>query len=177
MRNTTPDDGSEGTADRTDRHGVVVVETESELEAAFEIRRRVFVDEQDVPLDMEYDQYDDVSADAVVHLLASERGEPIGTMRIRPATSAAAPGRSTVEQVAKFERVAVLKPNRGDGWGRLLLERAEQVADTQGYATVRLHAQTAVETFYRTLGYRTVSDVFEEAGIEHVRMTKRIDDR
>lgn len=138
------------------------VDSDETLAAAHAVRRAVFIDEQGVPEDIEMDDEDD---DAT-HFVAFDptHGDPVGTTRIR----------ALDEETVKIERVAVLAEHRGQGVGLRLMERAEDEARAQGYARVQLHAQAAVEGFYERLGYRTVSEEFEEAGITHVEMTKEL---
>jgi len=95
---------------------------------------------------------------------AERAGQPVGTARLRIPE----PG------VAKPERVAVLESHRGEGVGRQLMAAIEREAREQGCERARLHAQVAVEAFYRDLGYETTSGVFEEADIPHVEMEKEL---
>ncbi|WP_226013065.1 GNAT family N-acetyltransferase [Halomicrobium salinisoli] len=140
--------------------GVERVDEES-LTPVLALRRAVFVEEQGVPEDRERDGRDDEA----VHFLARVDGDPVGTARLRRAGGA----------TGKVERVAVLPAHRGDGWGRRLMTAVEDEARRRGLDRLRLHAQTSVEGFYRALDYETTSDVFEEAGIPHVEMEKRLD--
>lgn len=135
-----------------------VLPGEADLEPAFEVRRDVFVDEQGVDEAIEIDGRD---PDAT-HVLAEVDGEPIGTARLREVE----PG------TGKVERVAVRASHRGTGVGRRLMERIERVAADRGLDRLELHSQTRVEGFYERLGYVTVSEQFEEAGIPHVEMEK-----
>lgn len=145
--------------------GVVRATTEAEREDAFDVRHEVFVEEQGVPEELEWDEWDD-RPDTVHFVAYDEDGEPVGAARLRPKEDATG--------VAKVERVAVCEDRRGEDWGRQLMEAVEDAAREAGYAEVFLHAQRPVEDFYRRLGYETVSDVFEEAGIPHVEMEKRL---
>jgi len=140
------------------RYEVLRVDDEGALVEAFAVRRAVFVDEQNVPEAIEMDEHDATAT----HFLArdSARDEPVGTARLRLPEAA----------TAKAERVAVLRPYRGEGLGRRLMERVENEAREQDCSRMRLNAQTHVEDFYAKLGYETVSDVFPEAGIPHVEM-------
>ena len=130
---------------------------------AYEVRRDVFIEEQDVPEEIEMDGRDETATHFVVYDTEADR--PVGTARIRYVD----------EDTAKAERVAVLAEYRGEGLGRRLMELVEAEAREQGCTSVDLHAQTAVEGFYETLGYETVSDEFIEADIPHVEMEKRLD--
>jgi len=136
------------------------VTTAIEREAAFAVRRTVFIEEQDVPEDIEMDGNDD----AATHVVASEDGQPIGTARLREPE----PG------VGKVERVAVVADRRGEGIGRHVMAEIEAIAREQDIERLVLHAQTNVESFYTELGYETTSAVFQEAGIDHVEMAKEL---
>lgn len=143
----------------------MTVERASDADArrdCFAVRWTVFVEEQGVDEDLEYDEHDKPEADAV-HFVAYDGGEPIGAARFRIADGA-----------GKAERVAVLREHRGEGWGRRLMDAVEAAARERGVDALRLHAQTTAEAFYRRLGYETTSDVFLEADIPHVEMEKRL---
>jgi len=132
------------------------------LEDAFEVRRSVFVEGQDVPEEIEMDGEDEDAVHFVIR--DSEAEQPVGTARLRPPK----------DGVAKPERVAVLAEYRGNGLGRKLMRLIEAEARTQGDTHSRLHAQTHVVDFYEGLGYEVVSEEFEEAGIPHVEMEKTL---
>lgn len=131
------------------------------FEDARAVRRDVFIEEQDVSEAEEWDGHDD---DAI-HYVVYDGEEPVGTARLR----------TPEDDIGKAERVAVLEAHRGDGIGRRLMTVLEDEARDQGCSRMRLHAQTAVEGFYETLGYEAVSDEFEEAGIPHVEMVKALE--
>jgi len=76
---------------------------------------------------------------------------------------------------ARLSELRSAKPYRGDGVGAALMRAVEDAARDDGATELKLHAQTHVEPFYQQLGYETVSDEFEEAGIPHVKMRKRLD--
>lgn len=130
-----------------------------ELQACFEIRRRVFVEEQRVPEELELDALDATSS----HFIALDGDRPIGTARLR-----------TLGADAKVERVAVLSVARERGVGRVLMEQLEKEAASRGLLRVVLNAQVAVIPFYERLGYRAEGEVFDDAGIPHRRMTKAL---
>ena len=124
------------------------------------IRRHVFVEEQGVASDEEWDAHDAAGA-ATLHFVAFERGRAVGCARLR----ACAEG-------AKVERVAVLPEQRRLGLGRALMEAAERAAEERGDARLVLHAQLPVIPFYERLGWRALGPEFSEAGIPHRRMEK-----
>ena len=129
----------------------------TEREAALALRRAVFCDEQGVPVALEVDGRDDEA----IHLVAVDDGRVVGTCRLR-----------TGDATLKFERLAVALDARRRGVGTALLVAAEgAVADI---TRVVLTAQTRAVGVYEARGFVTVSEPFVEAGIEHVRMEKRL---
>jgi predicted GNAT family N-acyltransferase len=117
------------------------------------VRRAVFIDEQGVPEAMEWDEHDAVS----VHWLATlDDGTPIGCARLLPD--------------GHIGRMAVLPAWRGRGVGHALLAAAIDAAQTRGYTTLKLSAQTHAAAFYAQAGFIVVGDEYEEAGIPHVAM-------
>jgi YbgC/YbaW family acyl-CoA thioester hydrolase len=128
-------------------------------ERASAIRRRVFVEEQRIPAELELD-----AADAgAVHALAVNRfGLPVATGRLL----AAAPG------VGKVGRMAVLPSLRGSGVGRRVLEALAQAARARGDTELLLHAQQTAVPFYRRAGFEARGAAFQEAGITHQEMVR-----
>ncbi|RKP56877.1 GNAT family N-acetyltransferase [Cohnella endophytica] len=143
----------------------IKVETEDQLRQAFGIRLEVFVEEQGVPRELEMDEYDASPAACHHFLVLNEEQCPIATGRFKTFE----PG------VAKMQRIAVLKSQRGKGIGKHLLLDMEQAAKNLGYETSLLDAQCSAEVFYGKLGYRTISEEpFLDADILHVRMSKSL---
>jgi predicted GNAT family N-acyltransferase len=138
---------------------------DGEIEDAISIRREVFVDEQGVPESRELDGKDDEA----IHFVAYDGGSPIGVARLRAYQES-----ESKEDKAKIERVAVRKRRRREGVGRQLMAAVENAAAVEGYDVALLHAQVPVVSFYEQLGYETVGEVFEEAGIPHRKMKKRL---
>lgn len=135
---------------------IIEIADADDMKRAFAIRRAVFCDEQGVSRAEEFDGRDGDCR----HYLASAGGETVGTARLRDA------GGGEV----KIERVAVLIPHRGNGFGTALMRRTIADAAASGADTIAIHAQRHAETFYEHLGFVTQGGVFEEAGIPHVRM-------
>jgi len=160
--------GSDAAADPTEIIDAVVDTTAAAptdrgvdtLTAAFAIRRAVFVAEQGVDRSLEWD---DAETEAI-HLLVVVDDRPIGTARIRHVDDTA----------VKAERVAVRRSARNAGWGQRLMDAVEAVGVDADASHCVLHAQRRVAAFYHKLGYQTVSDPFEEAGIPHVRMERAL---
>jgi predicted GNAT family N-acyltransferase len=137
------------------------VRSEREMADALLVRRRVFIEEQQVPEEIEIDEHDRAGS-GTEHFVAYAGDQPVGASRLRPY----APG------VGKVERVAVLSSERGTGLGRQIMLAMEEAARRQGYRKLKLNAQTHAQRFYEKLGYTPVGEVFEEAGIEHIAMEK-----
>jgi YbgC/YbaW family acyl-CoA thioester hydrolase len=130
-------------------------------ERAQAIRTQVFIEEQNIPAEMEWDAGD---AQAV-HALASNRfGLPLATGRLLQH----APG------VARIGRMAVSQTVRGSGVGRAVLEALSNAAQQRGDREIVLHAQTSAQAFYARSGFSPRGAVFEEAGIAHIEMTRRL---
>ena len=125
------------------------------------VRTEVFVQEQGIPLEIEQD-----TADAgALHAVAFNRlGQAVATGRLVQT----APG------VFKLGRMAVNRVLRGGGVGRQLLEALVEAGQRAGAQEIVLHAQTSAEGFYHRLGYSPRGEPFEEAGIPHQEMFKRL---
>jgi predicted GNAT family N-acyltransferase len=126
-----------------------------------EIRTRVFVEEQNCPPELEWDEHEKTSR----HLIGLLDGEPVAAARWRTV-------RHEEKLLAKLERFAVLPEHRGKGYGRTLVAKAMEDARRAGFSDCVLHAQQHLEAFYRSFGFETVGEPFEEAGIPHIEMVK-----
>lgn len=132
-----------------------------ERQKALEIRKIVFVEEQKVPQELEYDAYDEqVGVDHFI--ISTEFGKTVGTARLR-----AYDGGN-----GKVQRVAVLTEYRGMGAGALLMKAVEKTAMEKGFQRLKLEAQVQARRFYENLGYQAQGSVFWEANIEHINMIK-----
>lgn len=129
------------------------VQSTQERKSIFDIRREVFVVEQKVSEEEEYDQYETSST----HFIAFSNGHPAGTCRVR-----------NTDKGVKLERFAVLKEYRGKGIGQELVEKALEYSAKS--VNIYLHAQIQVVEFYAKFGFVKVGEMFEEAGIKHYKM-------
>jgi predicted GNAT family N-acyltransferase len=120
-----------------------------------EIREQVFIIEQGVPPELEWDGRDKESTHA---LALNASGQPVGTARLLPE--------------GQIGRMAVLRAWRRQGVGTLLLHCLIDSAEDP--ARLFLNAQTSAEPFYRRNGFVPKGEVFMEAGIPHIRMVYRI---
>jgi YbgC/YbaW family acyl-CoA thioester hydrolase len=132
----------------------------SELQtSAAPLRTEVFVQEQKVPADMEWDA-DDATA---LHAVAINRmGMVLATGRLLQH----APG------VGRIGRMAVKKQLRGSDLGRRVLHTLMDAAQQRGDTQVLLHAQCSAEGFYQRAGFKPQGSIFEEAGIAHIEMVR-----
>jgi predicted GNAT family N-acyltransferase len=132
---------------------VVPVEWNSHRDALRGLREKVFIIEQGVPRELEWDGEDERSH----HFIAlNEAGQALGCARLLPS--------------GQIGRMAVLAEHRQHGIGMRLLVEAIEAAKRLGFARVMLHAQTHATTFYRKAGFEPVGEIFMEAGIPHQEM-------
>ncbi len=132
---------------------------------AGQVRHEVFVEEQKIPKELEWDAAD---VDGV-HAVAYNRMDmPLATGRYLPYAAAGKPG------VVKVGRMAVKRVMRGAGVGRDVLYALMDAARARGEQEVVLHAQRSAEPFYARLGYTVNGEPFEEAGIPHIEMHMRL---
>jgi predicted GNAT family N-acyltransferase len=124
-------------------------------DTASAIRFEVFVDEQQVPAEMELDEMDAVS----LHALALEGEHALGTGRLLPD--------------GHIGRMAVRREARGRGIGSLILRALMAAAHERGDESVVLHAQLHARRFYERHGFLVEGEEFMEAGIAHVVMRHR----
>lgn len=120
------------------------------------IRSEVFIGEQDVPPDIEWDGRDG----ECLHVLAeTSNRDVIGTGRLHKS--------------GKIGRMAVLRPWRGKGVGSALLTRLLEEACQRRIDEVYLHAQSHALDFYRRAGFETEGEEFMEADIPHRLMRRQ----
>ncbi|HEX7047172.1 MAG TPA: GNAT family N-acetyltransferase [Gammaproteobacteria bacterium] len=115
-----------------------------------EVRTEVFIEEQNVSQEEEWDGLDD----QCLHVLAlDDNDDPIGTGRLLPE--------------GKIGRMAVLAHWRGKGVGAAILEMIMQEAEARGFTEVKLAAQVHAVPFYEKFGFTAYGDEFMDAGIPH----------
>lgn len=122
------------------------------------LRTEVFVREQRIPADLEWDEADATAVHAVAY---NRLGQPVATGRLLPAT----------DGTAKIGRMAVHQVLRGRGYGEQVLRALVAEAQRRGDRGIALHAQRTARDFYARLGFASQGEPFEEAGIPHVTMT------
>jgi predicted GNAT family N-acyltransferase len=137
----------------------VIATTQRQIDDAFAVRTAVFVDEQGIPVSEELDDLDAVA----VHCVAYEGGEPIGAGRLL-----------LDDGYAKIGRMAVLASHRGTGVGARVLDALEREGAVRGIRCFKLSAQLQARGFYERLGYVATGDIYDEVGIPHIAMEKRM---
>lgn len=121
------------------------------------VRTVVFIQEQQVPAELEWDEFDRTST----HVLACDaQGEPIGTARFLPS--------------GHIGRMAVMKEWRKQGVGSAILQKALEEMISLGMHNAVLNAQVAAVDFYRKFGFQVYGNEFMDAGIPHVKMSLQL---
>jgi predicted GNAT family N-acyltransferase len=143
--------------DEHPRFTVKAIDWSAGMDALLAIRTKVFVEEQRVPAEMEWDGEDEHSRHAMVF---APNGTPVGTARLLPD--------------GRIGRMAVLKEWRGRGAGDALMAFVLALARQLGFDEVKLHAQTHAAGFYARHGFHAEGGEFMEAGIPHVEMSKKL---
>jgi YbgC/YbaW family acyl-CoA thioester hydrolase len=128
---------------------------------AARIRTEVFVDEQRIPAEMEWDDGDETAVHAVAY---NRLDQPVATGRLL----------QQVPGVARIGRMAVHRALRGSGVGKQVLKALMDVAANRGDYEVMLHAQSSAQTFYLGLGFVPRGEPFDEAGIPHIEMARTL---
>ena len=135
--------------------GSFIIGSQGLIETGY-IRSMVFTDEQGVDPAIERDAYDDFAH----HLIVKDGDETVGTGRL-------------IYKDGEYliGRIAVLPALRGQKYGDLIVRMLCTRAFAIKASTVTVHAQTQVEAFYTKIGFKRVSEIYQEAGIDHVTMT------
>lgn len=121
-----------------------------------DIRQRVFIDEQQVPPELEWDSTDEI---ADHYLMVLPDNTPVGTARLF----------STLDEVGHIGRMAILPAYRKQGYGEQLLHHLIREASND-YGELQLSAQDHAIPFYQKSGFHVCSDFYDDAGIPHVDM-------
>jgi predicted GNAT family N-acyltransferase len=117
------------------------------------IREKVFVDEQNVPIE---EEMDDLDVQCWFVLAEDSKEKPIGTGRLLP--------------TGKIGRMAVLKEYRNIGVGSAILNALIEIANNESIKNLYLHGQVHAKAFYNKHGFIEQGSIFDEAGIPHYKM-------
>ncbi len=137
-----------------------LVDSEADFEIAKQIRHQVFVLEQGVPLEEEFDEYDLKAR----HILAFQNHIPVGTARWRKTKTG-----------IKLERFAVIESARGKGIGTALVQKILDeihANSSESEMYIYLHAQISAMNLYAKFGFQKVGEMFEECEIPHFKMER-----
>lgn len=133
------------------------------LDECLKIRRKVFIEEKNVPENIEIDEHD-ILGGKCEHFMIGAKAGAIGTLRCMRLD----------ESTIKLQRFCILPQWRGAGIGRKMLEFVEEYYSSKSVSRIELDAKFEVAPFYEKCGYTVISDRFLEAGIPHVKMAKEI---
>ncbi len=127
---------------------------------AYSVRKNVFVIEQQIDEKFEIDEYDEIA----MHLTIYLKGIPVATGRL-------------FEQNDYFVigRICVIKKYRNRELGKLLLEKLVERAISMGAEELRLSSQVYATGFYRKFGFEEYGDTYNDAGIEHISMIRKVE--
>lgn len=142
-----------------------ILESEKDRLLGFKLRTEVFVNEQNVPIELEFDEKD--NSEHTIHIGYFNGDELIGVARLIDMD----------KEVIHIGRVAIDKNHRGEGIGHKLILGCEDIARKvlNRDFNIELSAQVYAENFYKKLGYNCVNDnIYIDAGIEHIDMKKTI---
>ena len=135
-------------------------ELPQDLPAIESVRKAVFQVEQGVEAELDFDGLDEISEQIIAYL----NNQPVGTARVRYLDNG----------TAKIERLAVMPTARGLGLGKQIMEKALEVAAKHNIYEVIIHSQQYIMGLHQKLGFEPEGEVFEEAGIPHVKMRKKL---
>ncbi len=141
---------------------ITIVRTGQQRADAVSVRVAVFVCEQGIPREEEIDELDDVAVHCVGY---GDDGAPVAAGRL-----------VLMDGYGKIGRMAVLKQHRSAGMGAAVLDALEREGAARGVRLFKLSAQLSARGFYDRAGYEAEGGVYDEAGIQHIAMWKRIVD-
>ena len=139
---------------------IKTAELPQELPAIEAIRCLVFQGEQGVEKELDFDGQDETAEQIIAYL----DNQPVGTARIRYLD----------KYTAKIERLAVLSTARGQGVGKKIMEKALDIVAKNNIQEVVIHAQEYIKGLHQQVGFQQEGEKFEEAGIPHVKMRKKL---
>ena len=144
---------------------IKILESKKDRLLGFKLRTEVFVNEQNVPIELELDEKD--NSEYTIHVGYFKDDKLIGVARLIDMD----------KEVIHIGRVAIDKNHRGEGIGHKLILGCEDIAKRvlNRDFNIELSAQVYVETFYKKLGYNRINNnIYIDAGIEHIDMRKTI---
>ena len=137
-----------------------LVASDIELGGAFEVRRRVFVEEQGISEGLVFDDCDSEA----LHMVVDDGEKVVGAARVL----------FLAANQVELERMALLEPFRRKRIGRKIISFLDEELRNRQVQLVVLHAQSGVVAFYKSCGFDELGLPFWEAGIKHIKMQKRL---
>lgn len=134
-----------------------------DLSPVFEIRRKVFIEEQGVSEEDEFDEYDDFAIHAIVYDIDDSK-KPVATGRVYH------DGKNY-----RVGRIAVLKEERGKYYGDFAVRLLVNKAFMSGAEEVVIGAQVSAVLFYEKIGFVSFGEIYKEADIDHITMKVKLD--
>ncbi len=138
---------------------VDILKSTDDLKLCFDIRFKVFIEEQGFDSEIELDEYDQVS----YHVLITKDNIAIATARF-----------FLVDSKYKIGRVCVLKEYRGLNLGKMLLDSIEEEVIKLNGKEMYLNAQYQTKSFYEKCGFVAIGDIFLEENCKHIKMIKKV---
>tara|TARA_S200000501_G_scaffold183059_1_gene172457 strand:+ start:186 stop:629 length:444 start_codon:yes stop_codon:yes gene_type:complete len=129
----------------------------------FELRIEVFIFEQKCPIEEEFDIHDNLNSDSI-HFIVEDNGECVGTARIVKYEN----------NKFKIQRVCIKKSKRKLSFGSKLMDKMHQYLISLNIGIIEISAQTSALKFYKNLGYLEEGSRYLEAGLEHIKMVKKL---
>lgn len=134
---------------------IKIVDNIDDMDICYKLREKVFIEEQNVPCEMERDEEDDIS----VHFLIFDHNTAIGTARVFSENGNAVIG-----------RLCILKEHRGKNAGMLLMKEIIEYCKKQNFEKIILGSQEHAIGFYSKLGFEVCSERYMDANIAHCKM-------
>jgi len=125
------------------------------LKKAMDVRIEVFMEEQGISAEDEFDDRDPTST----YVLIEKDGKPLACGRV-----------NYFSKTAYLGRIAVLKEQRKEGLGRIVIEKLIEISKENGAEEITLGAQLQAVGFYEKLGFEPYGDIYLDASIEHINM-------
>lgn len=133
-----------------------------DLTDVYYIRRKVFIEEQGIPEENEFDENDQISVHALVYDNEDDN-KPVATGRVY---------HDGINY--RIGRIAVLKEERGKYYGDFIVRLLVNKAFMSGAEEVKISAQTLAVPFYEKIGFKTYGDIYEEDGSDHIAMEVKL---
>jgi predicted GNAT family N-acyltransferase len=142
------------------KYSIEQIKDQTDLNYALAIRAIVFIEEQKCPFDEEFDSYDVLNNPNVIHFIVKKNNQPVATARMI----------LEKDHQAKIGRIAILKDFRRKGLGTYFMKYLIQRLKADDYTHITINAQEHLKSFYEELGFFREGEVFDEAGIPHIKM-------